>query len=89
MTDLTLAFTPAHELAQLIRNKELSPVEVVDCFLERINTLNPKLNAFLTVTEAEARAAAKAAEKALVTEKELPPLHGVPVAIKDSEYTKG
>ncbi|MEE9324687.1 MAG: amidase [Dehalococcoidia bacterium] len=89
MADTALAFTPAYKLAQLIKNKELSPVELVDCFLERINTLNPKLNAFLTVTESEARATAMAAEKALVTQKELPPLHGVPVAIKDSEYTKG
>jgi len=89
MADTALAFTPAYKLAQLIKNKELSPVELVDCFLERINVLNPKLNAFLTVTESEARVTAMAAEKALVTQKELPPLHGVPVAIKDSEYTKG
>jgi len=89
MSGLSLAFTPAYKLAQLIRSKELSPVELVDCFLERISILNPKLNAFLTVTESEARAAALAAEKALVTQKELPPLHGVPIAIKDSEYTKG
>ncbi|MEE9325299.1 MAG: amidase [Dehalococcoidia bacterium] len=89
MADTALALTPAYKLAQLIKNKELSPVELVDCFLERISVLNPKLNAFLTVTESEARATAAAAEKALVTQKELPPLHGVPVAIKDLEYTKG
>ena len=89
MTDTELAFVPAYKLAELIRNKELSPVELVDFLFQRISVLNPKLNAYLTVTEAEAKVSAAAAEKALATKKELPPLHGVPVAIKDTEYTKG
>lgn len=49
-----LAFRPAWELAQLIKGKKVSPVELVDCLLQRIADLNPKLNAYLTVTEAEA-----------------------------------
>ena len=89
MLDASLAFSPAYEVAQRIRKKEVSPVELVDLYLERIAALNPKLNAYLTVTESEARSAAVAAEKAIATETDLPPLHGVPIAVKDTEYTKG
>ena len=89
MLDTSLAFSPAYEIAQRIRRKEVSPIELIDLYLERIAALNPKLNAYLTVAESEARSAASAAEKALATEAELPPLHGVPIAIKDTEYTKG
>ncbi len=89
MTDTKLAFTPAYTLAQLVRKKEVSPTELVELYLERISILNPKLNSYLTVAEDQAREAAMAAEKALDTESELPSLHGVPVAIKDTEYTKG
>lgn len=85
----SLAFVSATELRALIKLKEISPVELVDQLLERINDLNPQLNAYLTVAEAEARAAAKAAEKAVLKGAELPPLHGIPVAIKDLEFTRG
>ena len=85
----SLGFTTASRLAELIRKKQISPVELVDTFLERIGILNPKLNAYLTVVDTEARAAAADAEKRLTREKGLPPLHGVPIAIKDLEWTKG
>lgn len=89
MENNQIAFTPAWELAELIRAKKLSPVEIVDHLLERISKLNPKLNAYLTVAEAEARSAAKDAEQAVMRGEELPPLHGVPVSIKDLHLTKG
>ena len=87
--DKSLAYTPAYEIARMIKSKEASPVEVVDYFLQRVSVLNPKLNAFLTVTEDHARAAAREAEAAVMRGGDLPPLHGVPVAIKDTEDTKG
>jgi aspartyl-tRNA(Asn)/glutamyl-tRNA(Gln) amidotransferase subunit A len=90
VTEAALAFTPAHSLARLIRDKELSPVELVDHFLERISSLNPKLNAYLTVADSQAREAASSAEQLVMTRgAELPPLHGVPIAIKDLEWTNG
>lgn len=89
MPDTSFSFLPATELARLIRTKKVSPVEVVDAKLRRIEQLNPKLNAYLTVAEAEARAAAKAAEAMVMKGEELPPLHGVPVSIKDLMFTKG
>ena len=85
----SLAFAPAYELAQKIKAKELSPVELVDYLLQRIRTLDPQLKAFLTVAEEEAKAAAREAEAAVMRGGELPPLHGVPIAIKDMEFTKG
>lgn len=89
MRDKQLAFVSASEMADLIRAKKLSPVELVDGFLEQIHNLNPKLNAYLTVAETDARAAARAAEELLLRGAELPPLHGIPVAVKDLDYTKG
>ena len=78
-----LCFTPATELAARIRRRDLSPVEVVDAFLERIEERNGGLNAYVTVLGEEAREAARGAERALGSGEALGPLHGVPVAIKD------
>lgn len=84
-----IAFTPAWELAELIRTKKISPVEIVDHLLKRISDLNTQLNAFLTIAEAEARSAAQDAEQAVMKGEELHPLHGIPVSIKDMHLTKG
>ena len=89
MTDRDLAFTPAHELAKLVAEKKLSPVELTELYLRRIAELNPKLNAYLTVAADEAMASARAAEQAVADGEVLGPLHGVPVAIKDLEMTAG
>jgi aspartyl-tRNA(Asn)/glutamyl-tRNA(Gln) amidotransferase subunit A len=83
-----LAWLPAVELAGLIRNKVVSPVEVVDVVLARIERLNPELNAFCTVTADDAREAASAAEVAVMTGEPLPPLHGVPFSVKDLVFTR-
>lgn len=84
-----LAFAPAWQVREQIASKEISPLELVDLFLDRIETLNPKLNAYLRVTSEEARIQAAAAEKAVIRGDELGLLHGVPVSIKDLEATKG
>lgn len=89
MHDKQLAFTSAGELAALIRARKLSPVELVRYFLQRINQLNPQLNTYLNITGAEAESAAQVAERALANGGDLPPLHGIPVAVKDLDFTKG
>src|SRR5262249_30711808 len=83
-----LAFTPATELAALIRAKKLSPVELTRVVLERIERLNPAVNAFCTVTADLAMAAAREAERALVKGEARGVLHGIPFPIKDLHYTK-
>src|SRR5215207_876962 len=85
-----LCWTPATDLAALIRRKKVSPVEVVDAVLARIETMNPRLNAYVTVLGDQARAQAKAAERAVTRKSaKLGPLHGVPFSVKDLVITKG
>ena len=78
-----LAYATATELALRIRRRELSPVEVVDAFIARIEERNPSLNAFVYEGFDDARTEAKRAERALTVGEPLGPLHGVPAAIKD------
>ncbi|HEY5057982.1 MAG TPA: amidase [Gaiellaceae bacterium] len=80
-----LAFTPALELAARVRRGEISPVELTELFLERIDRLDPKLNAFVTVDADGALAAARAAEASPSDA----PFHGVPIPIKDLNETAG
>lgn len=84
-----ICFTPATELAARIRQGELSPVTVVNAFLDRIEEKNDEINAYVTVLDEEAREAAKAAEQAVENGDDLGPLHGVPVAIKDLSLVEG
>jgi Asp-tRNA(Asn)/Glu-tRNA(Gln) amidotransferase A subunit family amidase len=78
-----LAYITATELAARIRRRDLSPVEVVDAFIERIQARNPSLNALVYLGFDDARQRAGEAEQALVSGAELGVLHGVPTAIKD------
>lgn len=78
-----LAYTSAAELALRIRRRELSPVEVVSAFIDRIEARNSTLNAFVYLGFDDARKRAKEAEQALMSGEALGPLHGVPAAIKD------
>jgi aspartyl-tRNA(Asn)/glutamyl-tRNA(Gln) amidotransferase subunit A len=89
MDAIELCYMPAMELGEAIRAKRVSPVEVVDAVLARIERLNPQLNAYCTVTAAAARAAAKEAEAAVMRGDALGMLHGIPVSIKDLVATKG
>jgi amidase len=75
------------EQAAAIRRGEISPVELVDHYLDRIDRLNETVGAFVHLAPDQARAAAKDAESALSSGAELPPLHGVPTAIKDLYLT--
>ena len=79
----------ALEQAAAIRAGELSPVELVDHYLARIERINTTVGAFVTVTADRARAAAREAEEAVRAGADLPPLHGVPTAIKDLNLTAG
>ena len=81
-----LAMTPFNsisELAQGLRRREVSPVEITRACLERIEQRNPALNAFITVTAESALAEARAAEAEIGRGEWRGPLHGVPVALKD------
>ena len=89
MNAADLAYAPATKLAALIRSKKLSPVEITRALLARIERVNPKLNAFCTLTEDAAMKAARAAEQAVMKKKKLGPLHGIPFSIKDLTFTKG
>lgn len=89
MQGTELCVMPATELAPAIRAKRLSPVEIVEAVLTRLEALNPQLNAFLAVDAEGARAAAKQAEAAVMRGEPLGLLHGLPVSIKDLEPTAG
>jgi aspartyl-tRNA(Asn)/glutamyl-tRNA(Gln) amidotransferase subunit A len=78
-----IIFSDATKLAELIRTKEVSPVEVVQAHLDRIAAVNPKINAIVTLADGALRAA-KAAEAAVLAGDEIGPLHGVPFTVKDS-----
>ena len=84
-----LSFTPAVELARLVAERELSPVEIVSTVLERLEALNPRLNAVCTLTSDRAMDMAREAEHAVMRGDALGPLHGVPTTIKDLAFTKG
>jgi len=84
-----LPFLAVAALARLIKTKEVSPVEVVEAHLERIERLSPQLHAFLTVCHEDARRTARAAEQEIAHGAYRGPLHGIPFAVKDQLYTCG
>ncbi len=84
-----LAFLTVEEAGRLLRRKELSPVELVEMSLARIERDSSNLNAFLTVTAEHARRQARAAERELRRGRPKSLLHGIPVALKDNFYTRG
>ena len=84
-----LCTRPATELAAMVRDGEVSSRELVDAHLERIDRLNPDLNAIVTLDAEGARAAADAADAALAAGEAVGPLHGLPVAHKDTHVTGG
>jgi amidase len=77
----------ATELSRLLAEKTLSPVELLEACLSRIAAVNPAVNAVVTLDEDRARAAARAAEAAIMSHQEVGPLHGLPVLIKDTQDT--
>ena len=89
MNKADIPFLPASQLSQLIQGRTVSPVEAVEAYLDRIDELNPRLHAYLTVCRDEATAAARDAERALARGESRGPLHGVPFAVKDQLNTAG
>ena len=85
----TLCFMPIETLAPLLRRRELSPIELVTAVLERIDRLEPRLNAFVTVLAQSALDEARAAERDLAVGRWRGPLHGMPITLKDLYDTGG
>jgi Asp-tRNA(Asn)/Glu-tRNA(Gln) amidotransferase A subunit family amidase len=79
----------AMAMARRIRQREVSPVEIVQAYLDRIAKINPKINAVVTVIAEEALAAARQAEAAVMRGKKLGLFHGVPFTVKDAIATAG
>ena len=94
MTDTDLAFASIEQIGKLFRKRKLSPVELTKLMLERIEQLNPKLNAYITVSAELALEQAKKAESELFGprgrkgRRDRGPLHGIPISLKDNIYTK-
>jgi amidase len=89
LADVSLTRKSARELAQLMRNRAVSPAEVLDAHLSVIERLNPRLNAIVTLTAEKALDAARAATDAITRGDAVGPLHGLPVGIKDITPTAG
>jgi aspartyl-tRNA(Asn)/glutamyl-tRNA(Gln) amidotransferase subunit A len=84
-----LAFLPLSDVSALLRSRKVSPVDVTRACLARIERLNPRLNAFITVTTSQALAEAKTAEAEIMKGAWRGALHGVPIALKDLIDTAG
>ena len=89
MAGRDLTFAPAVELARLYRSRKVSPLEVVQALLDRIDAVNPQVNAFVTLAREAALWEARRATAALKRGATLPPLFGIPVGIKDVTPTRG
>ncbi|MDA1298420.1 MAG: amidase [Chloroflexi bacterium] len=89
MNDRELMFLPAHEQRRMQIDRKISSVELVEASLRRVRELDPRLNAFITLDEDGALAAAREADARLAAGTDPAPLHGVPVSVKDLEVTAG
>ena len=89
MDTLEICYMSAGDLSKLVQNKEISPVEIIEANLTRIDATEPVLNSFITLLADEARGAALQAEKDIQAGRYKGPLHGIPVALKDLYNTGG
>ena len=87
--DQELAFASATTMRRLMESREVSCVEVVEMFFNRIQQLNPQLNAYLAICQEQAMEQATTAQRAFDNGESLGPLHGIPISIKDLEMTNG
>lgn len=87
--DNELLHRPLYELAHLIRSQEISPVELTEATLARIERVDPQLNSYITVLPDSAREEARRLEQELVDGHYRGPLHGIPVSVKDMFTTRG
>lgn len=84
-----IPFLSLAELAGFIERKEITPVDAVEAYLARIEDVNPKLNAFITVLKEQALQEAASATSQIANGGYLGPLHGIPVGVKDQIHTRG
>lgn len=85
---MSLIHKPIHELSESLRKKEVSSVELTKAYLKRIEELEPKIRSFVTITSEEALKAAAEADKRIAEGKEVTPLTGIPISVKDIFCTK-
>ena len=88
-TPVQLHYRTITEIAELIKSKQLSPVEITTDLLERIDQLDPRLKSYATIMRDYAIAAAKKAEAEIASGVYRGPIHGVPIAVKDLCFTMG
>lgn len=91
-SEYELAYLSIEQAAGLLRRRIISPVELVEAALARIERWNPTLNAFLTVVADRARRQARLAERGLRRKRRgnsISPLYGIPISLKDNFYTRG
>lgn len=86
---MEIVYLTARELARLLRTRELSAREIVQAHLDRVERVNPAVNAIVTLTAERALDEARAADERIVTGAQLGPLHGIPMAHKDTHDTAG
>ena len=84
-----ICFLTIAEASELLAGKRLSPVELVNAHLERIDNTDNRLNSFITLLADRSVAEAKKAEQAIISGSHLGPLHGIPIGLKDLYFTKG
>lgn len=89
MNHSDIPFLSVAELAGLIEHQEITPTDALEAYLKRIDDVNPKLNAFITVLKEQALEEAASATLEIANGKYLGPLHGIPVGIKDQIHTRG
>src|SRR5690606_20230181 len=89
MLDERFAFMSMTEQARMIRIGELSPVQLVELYLDRIERYNAKLSSYITVAAESALSRARRAEEEIAAGEYLGPLHGIPVAVKDQMQIEG
>ncbi|MBP6701014.1 MAG: amidase, partial [Halioglobus sp.] len=87
--NIDLANLSIEQAARALRDRELSPLELTDAYLDRIERLNPRINAYITVTAERAREDARRATEELAAGRARGPLHGIPIAHKDLYETAG
>jgi aspartyl-tRNA(Asn)/glutamyl-tRNA(Gln) amidotransferase subunit A len=84
-----ILFSSLRSMGDAIRTKQVSPVELTEAYLQRLETIGPKLNAVVTVTRSVALEQARLAEKEIAAGKYRGPLHGIPYGAKDVFATRG